>query len=109
MTRYIQSKKFSKTKQSRGLVLLSMLITFSVLCLGFLYLIQTNALVGHIYQIKEHKQKIAELKSQGKDLEMNIAQWRSPVNLEEVVESLGMVETSRVIYLESEKAMAVKK
>jgi len=39
---------------------------------------------------------------------MNIAQWQSPVNLEELVDLLEMVEVGEVIYLTNEKEVAVK-
>jgi cell division protein FtsB len=107
MTAYIKSKKFHKSRQNRGLVILSMVIVVSVLGLAFLYLIQTNSLVSCSYQIREYKKKIRELKAENQQLEMEITQWQSPVNLEELVNSLKMIETGQVVYLEEEKAVAV--
>jgi cell division protein FtsB len=107
MTAYIKSKKFHKSRHNRGLVILSMVITLFVLGLAFLYLIQTNGLVDCSYQIRENKEKIRELKAENQQLEMEITQWRSPVNLEKLVDSLKMIETGQVVYLEEEKAVAV--
>jgi cell division protein FtsB len=106
MTTYIKSKKFHKSRHNRGLAILSLVIVLSVLGLAFLYLIQANSLVSCSYQIREHKQKIEELQAKNQQLEMKIAQWQSPANLEELVAVLDMVEVGQVVYLETEKEMA---
>jgi len=106
--RYIKSKRFYQTKHNRGLVVLSGLIVLGVVGLGFVYLFQSNGLVGCSYQIRKHEEKVSQLKLESQKLEMEIAQWRSPANLEEFVDSLKMVEVGQVIYLEEDKAVAVK-
>jgi cell division protein FtsB len=108
MTAYIKSKSFSKKNHNRGLTLLSILIVFSIFCLGFLYLVQTNSLVSKSYQIRQEKERLKELQNQSQNLEMEIAKWHSPANLEKLVEPLGLVEAKGVVYLKTEKVMAVK-
>jgi len=108
MAVYIKSKTFNKSKHNRGLAILSILIVFSLFCLGFVYLIQTNGLVAASYQIREEKEHLSQLETDVQGLEMEIAQWQSPANLEELVQSLGLVEVGQIIYLEEETAVAVK-
>ena len=105
---YIKSKKFCKSKHNRGLAVLNILIIISFISLSFFYIIQTNSLVSCNYQMRKHSQKIKELESEGQMLEMEIAQWQSPANLEELVDSLKMIEVGGVVYLGEEKAMAIK-
>ena len=106
--RCIKSKKFCEYRHDRGLVLLSMIIAFTVLSLIFLYIFQTNSLVSCNFKIREQEKKIEELKIVTEKLEMNIAQWQSPANLEGLVDSLGMIEAGEIIYLTDEKEVAVK-
>lgn len=108
MTPYIKSKKFHKPSHNRGLAILSMVFVLCIICLVFLYLIQTNSLVSCSYQIRQQKEHLKELEARNQELEIEIAQWQSPANLEEIVQSLGMVEVEQVIYLEAEKMMAKK-
>ena len=103
---YIKSKKFSQPKHDRGLVVLSLLITLSLVVLFVAYLFQTNSLVGCNYQIRKHEQKINQLELESQRLEMEIAQWQSPVNLERLIDLLKMVEVEKMIYLAGNKAVA---
>ncbi len=109
MTSYIKSKKPDRMSHSRGLAILSILIVFSVVLVFFLYLIQANSLVGARYKISEKQERLDELKGINRQMEMNIAKWRSPGNLEGLVEPLGMVEVDKITYLEEDKAMVAKK
>lgn len=65
-------------------------------------------MVHYTYQIREQKQLIEELKARNIELESQIAQWRSPTNIENLVQSLGMVETKKAVYLKKEKVVAVR-
>ncbi len=105
---YIKSKKFKKSKHNRGLAVLSFIVVLVIFSLSFFYLIQTNGLIGCSYRIREHKEKIKELEAESQQLEMEIAQWQSPANLETLVESLKMIEAGQVTYLKAEKEVAVK-
>ena len=108
MTRYIKSKVFSKSNHNQGLAILSILIIFSIFCLGFFYLIQTNGLVESSYQIREQKEYLKELKIKNQELEIKITFWQSLPNLEELIQSLNMVEGGEVVYLEEERTVAVR-
>jgi len=108
MTAYIKSKQFSKPNLHQGLAILSMLIIFSLFCLGFFYLVQINSLVEGSYQIRQQKEYLQELKVRGQQLEMSITNLQSPANLEEMIQSLNMVEGGQVIYLEEDKVVAIK-
>ena len=108
MTSYIKSKKRQRFNRNRGLAILNILIILAVLSFGFLYLIQTNSLVSCSYEIREQKEYLKKLQAENQNIEMEIAQWQSPVNLEEIVQSLGMIESGQVVYLNTEKEMAMK-
>lgn len=107
--RCIKSKKFCKSKHNRGVVALSLVIVSLVVGLSFVYLFQTNSLVSCNFKIRDYQGKIDKLKAESERLEMDIAQWQSPVNLESLVDTLGMIEVGEVVYLENEKQVAVKK
>ena len=108
MVAYIKSKTFGKSNHNRGLAILSILVVLSLFCLGFVYLIQTNGLVAASYQIRQQKESLRQLEAEVQRLEMAIAHWQSPANLEEMIQSLGMVEVGQIIYLEEETTVAVK-
>ncbi|MBU1290114.1 hypothetical protein KKG85_02670 [Patescibacteria group bacterium] len=108
MTAYIKSKKFGGRGHDRGMFALSALICFSIFCSVVFCLVQANNLVGCSYEIREQKERITVLETEARDLESLVAQWRSPSNLENLVQSLGMVEAGEIIYLEKEKMVAVK-
>ena len=40
---------------------------------------------------------------------MEIAQLQSPINLDEIVQSFGMVKTDNIIYLDKEKIVAINR
>jgi len=40
---------------------------------------------------------------------MEIAQLKSPINLDEIVQSFGMIETDNIVYLDGEKAVAINR
>jgi len=108
MTQYIKTKKIFHHRRDEGVVVLNILVVICVLLLGFFYLFQTNSLVGRSYEIREKKERLKGLQSEIKELETEIAQWQSPLRLEEMVKGLGMVEVKEATYLPKEKEMAVK-
>ena len=73
------------------------------------YLFQTNSLVDYSYKIREREKDISELEEKNHDLEMEIARLQSPLNLEEVIKPLGMVEMKEAVYLNQDKEVAIKK
>ena len=104
-----QYGKKNNNKHDRGLTLLGFLISFSVVCLIFLNLIQANSLVSQSYDIREKKGQIESLKNKNHDLEIEIAKLQSPVNLEKMIEDFNLVEVKEITYLENENAFAVKR
>lgn len=109
MVTYTKSKKFIRKRHNHGLVVLSALVVFVLACLVIFYLFQTNNLISCSYQIREQKKLLKTLEEENRELESQIAQWRSPANLENLVQSLGMVEIEGVVYLKTEKAVAIGK
>jgi len=109
MSPYTKSKKFNKSKQHRGLIFLNALFVLVIFCLVCLNLIQANSLVSSSYKIRSNTKYLDELKEENESLEMKIAQLKSPINLDEIVQLFGMVETSHIVYLEEEKVVAVNR
>jgi len=109
MSPYTKSKKFNKSGHHRGLILLNASFVLIIFCLVFLNLVQANNLVSSSYQIRNSTKHFDELKEKNESLEMEIAQLKSPINLDEIVQSFGMIETDNIVYLDGEKAVAINR
>ncbi len=109
MSPYTKSKKFNKSGHHRGLILLNASFVLIIFCLVFLNLVQANNLVSSSYQIRNSTRHFDELKEKNESLEMEIAQLKSPINLDEIVQSFGMIETDNIVYLDGEKAVAINR
>ena len=107
-TNYTKSENSKRINHARGVAILSILIIFSMLFLGVLYLIQINSLVSYSYQIRQQKEQLRNLEAENQTLEMEIVRLQSPANLEGLVQSLGMIDVGQVIYLEDSRVMAIK-
>ncbi|MBU1136805.1 hypothetical protein KKD72_00340 [Patescibacteria group bacterium] len=103
------SNILSKCNHDRGLIALNYLIIFSLFSLLLFYLFQTNSLVDYSYKIREREKDISELEEKNHDLEMKIARLQSPLNLEEAIKPLGMIEMKEAVYLNQDKEVAVNK
>lgn len=108
MTPYIKSKKFNR-KHNHGIFILNAVFCILIFSLLFFYLIQVNNLVGCSYEIRKSSEYFNGLKEKNEDLKMEMTQLRSPINLDEIVQSLGMVENNNIIYLGEEKTVALNK
>lgn len=90
------------------MVILSILIVTTICLLAFFYIIQANGVVGHGYEIRQTKEKLKELQLSNKKLQIEAARLQFPANLEEIAQSLNMVEVGKVVYLKQSSGMAVK-
>ncbi|MBU1177412.1 MAG: septum formation initiator family protein [Patescibacteria group bacterium] len=109
MSPYTKSKKFNKSNHNRGLILLNTVFVLIIFCLVFFHLIQVNDLISSSYQIRNNTKHFNELKEKNQSLGMEIAQLQSPINLDEIVQSFGMVKTDNIIYLDKEKIVAINR
>lgn len=109
MTPYTKSKKFNKSNHSFGLILLNALFILIIFCLVFLHLVQVNDLVSYSYQIRNYTEDFDQLNEINQGLEMEIAQLKSPINLDEIIQSFGMVEIGDIVYLSNKKAVAINR
>lgn len=107
MTRYIKSSKAHKTSGNHGRVLVSLLLTCSLVFMGFIYVMQTNGLVGSSYRLRQLESQFGELEVKNRKMETVIAQYQSPANLDKMIQSLDLVSIQDVVYLERE-TVAVK-
>jgi len=105
---HIRKRRHQLYHKSRGLAVLSVLIVVAIFTLGFFYIIQTNSLIGHSYEIREQRQYLEELSTKEHDLEMQAAVLRSPATLEKMVGHLGMIEVRDTIYLDSNSTVAIR-
>lgn len=109
MTCYIKSARAGKTDcNSRGKILVGLLLTVSLIILSFVYLAQANSLVGSSYRLRQLENNLDELQTKNQELETKTAQYQSPANLNKMIQSLGWVSAQNVLYWEPEMAMAVK-
>ncbi len=70
-----------------------------IIFFGVSYLIQTNGLATKGYQIKELESKIAELKQEQADLELEALSLQSLGTVKEKVDQLGLVAVDKTDYL----------
>jgi cell division protein FtsB len=108
MTAYIKSKSFRKSGPSRGTAILSLLVIISFCVMGLLYIIQTNGVISQAYQIRHQKDYLKKLQTENQALQLEAARLQSPSNLEKMAGELGMIEVGKVVYLEEERAVALR-
>jgi cell division protein FtsB len=106
---FIQSPKKHKTHRNQGIVFLNAVLIFAIIGLAVFYVHQVNNLVGVSYAIRGEKEKLAEEAAKNQKLETTVAQLKSPLNLEEMIKKLEMVEAGKIDYLKIEKEVAVRK
>lgn len=91
---YLKAQSNSK----KTIFLVFSLIIIASMC----YLWQTNNLATKGYKIKDLQDKVADLRSANKKLELEITQLRSTERIAKEVETLQMIEVARVEYLRSD-------
>lgn len=84
-------------------------LIFVVAGLAAFYVFQVNDLVGVSFKIRWEKEKLNEEAAKNQKFETAAAQLKSPLNIEEMIKNLEMVEAGKVDYLKIEKEMAVGK
>lgn len=78
----------------------STLVIVGVGVLGFFYLSQVVGTASQGTDIQELEERIMELKEDQKEVELEGARLRSMDNIEERVDKLNLVDTSKVTFLE---------
>jgi len=106
---YVQSPKKHKIHRSRGIVFLNAVLMLAIIGLAIFYVSQVNNLVGDSYTIRGEKDRLAEETAKNQKLETAVVQLKSPLNLEEMIKKLEMVEAGKIDYLKIEKEVAVRK
>jgi cell division protein FtsL len=114
MTKFINlsSNRFSKPRRSwAGVQFNSRIfgITITVFCVIALvgYLIEVNNMATKGYQIKELENRVAELKQEKADLDLQALSLQSVGNVKDKVESLGMVTASEAEFLPENAQVAM--
>ncbi len=107
MIKYHIIKKDKNYSANKGIATLSLLLCFALAGSFLVYLIQINSLVDCSYRIKDYQNKISQLKERQINLEMQVTQLRSPVNLYRQVDSLQMTEAENIVYLGDKKSVAI--
>jgi hypothetical protein len=80
-------------------VVFGLLLFTLISCLGFFYLQQVLNTASQGSSIEALEEKLLELKSQQRNLELEGAQLRSIETIEERVKELNLVEAQEVVYL----------
>jgi len=96
-------EKFYKKKfllncrvNSKNLVIFVFILTVAI---GLCYLVQVNSLATKGYKIKDLEERVADLRTKNKSLELEITELRSTERISREVENLEMVAVARVEYL----------
>ena len=109
MTTYVKSKNFFYSYANSGRIILNILIIVAIISLGSLYLMQTNGVVGQGYQIRDLKERVAELQAQNQKLQIETARLQFPANLEEIAQQYNMIKADNVTYLKESSGVAAAK
>ncbi|HFC76874.1 MAG TPA: hypothetical protein ENJ27_01450 [Candidatus Moranbacteria bacterium] len=85
-----------------------LIITIAIAsCAGYLCIINIGAVKG--YEIRKVENKIAELKKENKQLQIEEAELSSFYNIKKEVGSLNMVEAKEIVYInDNNQIMAFK-
>jgi len=97
---------FQKNKARR---LLAMVLIFSILLIGFFYILEVNNIASKGYKIRSLKKQIKELKNKNKGLQINISHLKSISNLQLKTENFNMVEAESIEYVTLPPASVVLK
>lgn len=102
---------FSSKNQTRKLALsqkvLASLIVLSVFFVAF-YLWQINDLATKGFQIKGLEEKIASIRENNKNLELQATDLQSLSNIEKLEKDLNMVKVNKVEYISTFNPVAVR-
>lgn len=96
-TRKMVSRKNSNS--GMRLRLFNFMILTIIVISGSVYLIEVNSLATKGYQIKELESKIADLKNEKSDLEIEVLSLQSISVVREKIEGLGLVSLEKSDYL----------
>lgn len=106
---HIKSSQKHKSHRNQGLIFLNSGLLLIIAGLAAFYVIQVNGLVGASFRVRSEKEKMEETKALNQQFETTVAKLQSPLNLEEKIKGLGMIEANKVDYLKIEKEVAVRK
>ncbi len=102
---------FSSKNQTRKSALsqkvLASFIALSVFFIAF-YLWQINDLATKGFQINSFEEKVANLKDNNKNLELQAADLQSLSNIEKLEKDLNMVKVNKVEYISTFNPVAVR-
>lgn len=108
MRSYYQKNNWQKNQ--RGKIAPSILVVLASIILGIIYLMQVNSGVTKGYKIRERLEALKEAQKIEQELRVQAAQWQSLPNMEELIDSLKMVEVEKISYLNiPDNGMAVVK
>jgi hypothetical protein len=98
-----------EVRESKSVYKYSTLILISsIIFSGVLYLYQVNDLTNKGYEMKEVERQIAELKEVNEKNKIKEVELRSMYNIEKATQSLQLVSSENVSYLELGGPMAMK-
>lgn len=98
-----QIKKSSSTVHNVNTLLL-----LTIGFVGVLYLVQVNSLSTKGYTIKELEKKISETQKEQEVLQMRIVEAQSLGQLQQKIDTLGLIKSERVDYIKPAQIVAVR-
>jgi len=96
---YSRTRGRSLAKQNQSRKIISFFLIFAIILFIIIYIVQANSLGTDGYTINGYKDKIAELQSNNKTLELELSKIQSLSFLEGKVEGLNMMGVGGIEYL----------
>jgi len=97
------NKKTKTNKKNIFKINLAFLVLFAVIGTG--YLVVINSITSKGYQIEKIESKIADLRSNFRDLSVDLSYKQSMNNVLANVSQLGMVEADKIDYISAPSTM----
>lgn len=103
-TNCIQFHKVHLSTQKKRKINIALLVGIAVI--GFGYLAEINGLATKGYEIKELQKQVTRLQDENKKLQMHSIETQSFAAIKPKIESMKLVQSDTVEYLESTSAVA---
>ena len=105
---YSRNRRLTLSRETQGRKMIVFLLILLIILFGILYIIQANNAATEGYKIQEYKNKIAKLRTENENIELELSQVRSLGFLEEKVETLKMVKIGNVEYISPVSEVAAR-
>lgn len=101
-------KNSGQKSPATGFKKAGLVLAIAIILSGVFYLYQVNDLATKGYEMKEAENRIARLKEANEKNKIQELEFRSMYNIEKATESLNLVSSNNVSYLEIDGPVAMK-